>query len=323
MTHGYIAEGMARVAAFLPATATLEESIARAQTAERIGYDSVWTSQMPDARDAPIVLAAYAAATRTLKLGTGVLPIYTRHPTAMAQMAASLDEMSGGRFILGIGISHRVTVEAMWGMAITRPVDAMRQYLTIVKASLRDGSADFEGDQFTARWRYSAPRRPDLPIMISALSPKMLELAGEMADGVVLWMCSPGYIAQQVIPSVRAGREKAGLSLEGFEVVAVVPACVTPDRAAALDRFRTTVRFYSNLPFYRKALDAGGFKDQLESGEVSDAMLEELGGVGDEAAVLDAVRRYREAGTTLPAIMPIEGRFPAPGFEATLAAARA
>ena len=278
---------------------------------------------MPAERDAAIVLAAYAAATKTMKLGTGVLPIYTRHPTAMAQMAATLDELSGGRFILGIGISHRVTVEHMWGLSITRPVDAMRQYLTIVRASLRDGSAHFDGDQFTARWRYSGPRRPGLPVMISALSPRMLELAGEMADGVVLWMCSPGYIAQQVIPHVKAGREKAGLTMEGFEVVAVVPASVTSDRASGLDQFRATVRFYSNLPFYRKALDAAGFKDQLEAGEVSDAMLDELGGVGDEKAVGAAVRRYHEAGTTLPAILPIEGDFATGGYEATLAAARA
>ena len=276
---------------------------------------------MPDARDASIVLAAYAEATRTLKLATGVLPIYTRHPTAMAQMAATLDELSGGRFILGIGISHRVTVEHMWGMSITKPVEAMRQYLSIVRESLRNGSSDFEGDQFTARWRYSAPRRADLPVMISALSPKMLQLAGEMADGVVLWMCSPGYIAEQVIPAVKVGRHRAGLTMQGFEVVAMVPASVASDRKAALDRFRGTVRFYSNLPFYRKALDAAGFKDQLEAGEVSDAMLDELGGVGDEKAVRDAVRRYRDAGTTLPAIIPIEGEFETGGFEATLAAA--
>lgn len=314
---------MARIAAFLPATRSLADSVARAVTAERVGCDSLWTSQMPDARDASIVLAAYATATKSMKLATGVLPIYTRHPTAMAQMAASLDELSGGRFILGIGISHRFTVEYMWGLSITRPVEAMRQYLAIVRESLREGSSDFEGDQFIARWRYSAPRRSDLPVMISALSPKMLELAGEMADGVVLWMCSPDYIAKQVIPSVKVGREKAGLTMEGFEVVAMVPACLTADRAAALDRFRGTVRFYSNLPFYRKALDAAGFKDQLEAGEISDAMLDELGGVGDEKAVGDAVRRYHDAGTTLPAIIPIEGDFATGGYEATLAAALA
>src|SRR5262245_39338525 len=127
---------MDRTAVFNAAVRTLEESVARAKAAERLGFESVWTTQMPDARDAALVLAAYAGATERVKLGTGVLPIYTRHPTAMVQMAASLDELSGGRFILGLGISHKVTVEAMWGLALEQPVDAMRDYLTIVRSSL-------------------------------------------------------------------------------------------------------------------------------------------------------------------------------------------
>src|SRR2546421_10618297 len=152
---------MDRVAVFNPAVRTLDESVARAKAAERLGFESVWTTQRPDARDAALVLAAYASHTQHVKLGTGVLPIYTRHPTAMAQMAASLDELSDGRFILGLGISHKVTVEGMGGMSIHKPVEAMREYLTIVRASLVEGTCGFAGAHFTARWAYSAPRRPD------------------------------------------------------------------------------------------------------------------------------------------------------------------
>src|SRR6202035_1464076 len=122
----YIAEAMPRLAAFNLAVKTLDESIGRAQAAERLGFESIWTTQLPDARDAALVLAAYANATKHIGLATGVLPIYTRHPTAMVQMAATLDELSGGRFILGIGISHKVTVESMWGLHLDSPVDAMR-----------------------------------------------------------------------------------------------------------------------------------------------------------------------------------------------------
>src|SRR6202521_774182 len=136
---------MARLAALNNAVRTLEESVKRAQEAERLGFESVWLTQLPDARDASLVLAAYAAATQWVRLGTGVLPIYTRHPTAMVQMAATLDELSGGRFILGIGISHKVTVESMWGMKLESPVDAMREYLTIVRTSLREGGCAFDG----------------------------------------------------------------------------------------------------------------------------------------------------------------------------------
>ena len=300
---------MERLAAFSPAVRTLENSIARARAAEKHGYESLWTTQLPGARDAALVLAAYAGATERVKLGTGVLPIYTRHPTAMAQMAATLDELSGGRFILGIGVSHRVTVEGLWGLHLEHPVDAMREYLTIVRTSLREGGCSFEGRFFTARWAYSAPLRPDLPIMISALNPRMLELAGELADGVVLYMCPPSYIREHVVPAVTAGRQKAGKSLDGFEIVAAIDACVTSDRAAAHAVYQKTMDLYGSLPFYRKGMEAGGLS------------ADELAAIGDERHVRETIQRYRDAGATLPAVGPFAGHPGAAGFEATLEAA--
>src|SRR5256885_5848730 len=312
---------MDRVAVFNPAVRTLDESVARAQAAERLGFESVWTTQMPDARDAALVLAAYASHTQHVKLGTGVLPIYTRHPTAMAQMAASLDELSDGRFILGLGISHKVTVEGMWGLRLENPVDAMREYLTIVRSNLRDGGCGFEGRYFTGRGAYSGPRRPDLPIMISALNPRMLELAGEMADGVVLYMCTPAYIRDHIVPAIAAGRTKVGKTMDGFEIVAAVPVCLTSDRKAAQDVFRHTVARYANLPYYRKMMDASGLKAELEAGDVSEETLDQLAGIGDEEQVRAAVRLYQEAGVTLPGVGPFGGHQGAKGFEATLEAA--
>lgn len=300
---------MNRLAAFSPAVRTLDESISRAQAAERLGYESVWTTQLPDARDGSLVLAAYAAGTKRVGIGTGVLPIYTRHPTAMVQMAAALDELSGGRLILGMGVSHKVTVEGMWGLKLESPVDAMREYLDIVRTSLRDGGCSVDGRYFSARWSYSGPRRPELPVMISALNPRMLELAGEVADGVVLYMCPPSYIERQVVPAVRAGREKAGKALDGFEIVAAVDACLTSDRAAALEVYRGTLDRYGSLPYYRKAMESGGF----------DA--EELAAIGDQGQLAAALRRYREAGATLPGVGPFARHKGAAGFEATLEAA--
>lgn len=297
---------MPRIAAAIPPVKTLEESVRRAAVAEKLGYESVWTYQLPGTRDASLVLAAYAAQTERLKVGTAVLPIYTRHPTAMVQMAATIDELSGGRFILGIGVSHKVTVEGMWGLRLDSPVDAMREYLTIVRTSLVDGGCAFEGKFFTARWQYSGPRRADLPVMISALNPRMLELAGELADGVVLYMCPPGYIKDEVVPAVRRGREKAGKPMEGFEVAAAIDACATHDRAAALDLYKNTLDRYSALPYYRRAMQAGNFS------------ADELAAIGDGSQVRDAISRYRESGVTLPTIGPFGGR-----FEATLEAAAA
>jgi F420-dependent oxidoreductase-like protein len=312
---------MPRLAAFIDAVKTLDESVARAKAAEKLGYESVWVTQLPNARDAALVLAEYAHATQHVAFGTGILPIYTRHPTAMVQMAATLDELSGGRFILGIGVSHKVTVESMWGLRLDSPVDAMREYLNILRTSLRDGGCSIDGKYFSAHWAYSGPRRAEMPIMISALNPRMLDLAGEMADGVILWMCSPAYIRDHVIPAVTAGRRKAGKDLEGFEIVAAVPVCLTSDRAGGQEVFRQTVERYSNLPYYRKMMDASGFASELAAGEVSEAMLDELSGIGDERHVRAAISRYREAGVTLPGAGPFGGHKGAAGFEATLEAA--
>jgi F420-dependent oxidoreductase-like protein len=311
-----------RIAAAIDAVKTLDESVSRIKIAERLGVESVWVTQLPNSRDAALVLAAYAHATPRLAFGTAVLPIYTRHPTAMVQMAATLDEMSGGRFILGLGVSHKVTVESMWGLHLEHPATAMREYLEIVRTSLRDGGCSIEGKHFTAHWAYSGPRRAEMPVFISALGPRMLELAGEEADGVVLWMCSPAYIRDHVVPAVTAGRQKAGKTMDGFEISAAIPVCLTTDRAAGQAVFRQTVERYANPAlYYRKMMDASGFKAELEAGEVSETMLDELSGIGDEEQVREVIRRYREAGVTLPCAGPFGGHKGAAGFEATLEAA--
>ena len=245
---------MARLAALTNAVRSLDESVARAKEAERLGYESVWVTQLPDARDAALVLAAYAAATQWVRLGTGVLPIYTRHPTAMAQMAASLDELSAGRFILGVGVSHKVTVEAMWGLKLEHPVAAMREYVSILRASLVDGSAAVGGEHFSAHWTYSAPRRAELPIMISALNPNMLELAGEVADGVVLWMCSPDHIRTTIRPT-RAGWRPAHASAMAAPIAQPIRCTGPVIRSASSSATRSATipsivmtRVFSDIP---------------------------------------------------------------------------
>ena len=293
----------------------LANAVDRVRRAEQLGYDSVWLNQLPPNRDSLLVLSAYAQGSSRIGLGTHVLPIFARHPAAMAQAALTLDELSGGRFRLGVGISHRVTVEGLWGLRLERPLEAMREYLTILRSLIREGRADFTGRQFSAHVGYQAPRRPDLPIVISAVNPRMLELAGELADGVALWMCPPRYIAEVCVPRIRAGREKAGKTLDGFEVVASVPVLLTADRAAGLEQFRKAASRYAALPFYRSALDRA-FGERM-SDEPGDEVLDELGGIGDRRRVADAFERYRAAGTTL-LLAGIESA--GADFDATLAA---
>jgi 5,10-methylenetetrahydromethanopterin reductase len=306
-----------RLGVSFDAGSLLAPAIERAKLADHLGYDSIWASQLPPARETPLVLAAYAAATERISLGTAVMPIYTRHPTAMAQMALTLDEISAGRFRLGIGVSHQVTVEGMWGLRLVHPVEAMREYFGIVRSLVSTGSVSQEGEHFTARTAYLGPRRADLPILISALSPRMLELAGELADGVSLWMCAPDYIRDFVVPTVLKGRQKVGKSLEGFEVEAAVPVCLTSDRAAGLAVFRQTAERYASLPFYRKALDRT-FPDMSDS--PNDRILSALAGIGDRAELHSTIERYLAAGTTLPVLGPFGGHEGAAGFQATLEA---
>jgi F420-dependent oxidoreductase-like protein len=300
---------------------SLDTAIERARLAEQLGLDSVWVNQLPGTRDAAVVLAAYANATSRIGLGTGVLPIYTRHPTAMAQMAATLDELSGNRFILGIGVSHRITVESMWGLKLEHPVDAMREYVSILRSSFVEGSANVDGKYFGAHFAYQGKHRADLPIMISALNPRMLELAGEISDGVVTWMCSPAYIRDHVVPGVTAGRKKIGKDLTGFEIVAPVPVALTSNPEAGRAAFKETVERYATLPFYRRMMDRSGFKEQLDAGEISDDMVNQLCGVGAIEELRSAIQNYRQAGCTLVLLGPFSGHEGAAGFEATLEAA--
>ena len=194
-------------------------------------------------------------------------------------------------------------------VAVEDPVQAMREYVEIIRTTMREGESKFTGDHFTAHWTYSGPRHPDLPIVIAALGPRMLEQAGEIADGVALWMCAPSYIENEVVPRVRRGREKAGKTMDGFLIAASMAACITTDIPAALDAFRSTATVYSNLPFYRRALEGAGFAEDLAGGAPTDRMLLDLAGIGDEATVHAAIQRYRDAGANLPVIGP----FNAPG----------
>jgi F420-dependent oxidoreductase-like protein len=278
----------------LNAGSSLGRAVERAAEAERLGFDTVWSTQPPAGRDSALVLSAYAAATSTINLGTSVLPLYLRHPVSMAQTALTLDELSGGRFRLGIGVSHKAYVETMWGLQLRRPLDTMRNYVEIVRSLVTTGEADVQGPYFTARASYTAPRR-QLPIYISALGPGMLELAGEIADGVTLWMCAPDYIGTEVVSRVLSGRARAGKTLDGFEIIASVPVCLTADRAAGLEDFRVTVASYGSLPSYRRVLERA-FPDFTD--QPNDHILNELGGIGDEADVVKAIERYADAGAT-------------------------
>lgn len=276
----------------------------RARTGERLGYESVWLSQRADMADAPTVLTACAAATSGIGLATAVLPIYGRHPVAMAQMALTLDELSGGRFRLGIGVSHPSTVEQVWRLRMPPAIPSLRDYLTIVRQATAEGSVFHEGPWFSATWAYDGGPRPRLPIVLGAVNPRSLTLAGELADGVVLWLCTPDYLASHVIPNLAAGRARRGLDMAGFDVAAMIGATLTDDREAAIRGHRAMLASYVRLPSYGPMLRRSGFGRQVDAGHVDRVMVEALAAIGRESALSDRVECYRQAGCTLPVLSP-------------------
>jgi F420-dependent oxidoreductase-like protein len=312
---------------FVSVGRSLEQAVERVRLAESLGYDAAFVTHIAG-RESLTVLGAYAMRTERIRLGTGVIPIYTRTPANMAQTAATLDEISGGRIVLGLGVSHRVVVENWYGQTIDRPVAEMREYVAIVRAILRGEPAPPGEKWRTAFALAGMEARPGLPIHLAALSPAMLRLAGEIADGVILWLCNPNYIRDVVVPEVARGRERAGKELDGFEIVAAVPAALTDDVDGAYATMRSELLTYFGLPFYRTMLERSGFGEDIAAydaagGEaeamqraISERFLESLTAIGDEAAVRRGLERYRDAGTTLPCLGPISRT----DFDATLRA---
>lgn len=316
---------MTKTALFLNPGADLGEALVLARRADALGYESLWVTH-GIGRDALLVLSAYGQVAPRAGLGTGVIPIYPRHPALLAQEALTLSDISGGRLRLGIGVSHHASMETALGLPMGRPLEVMREYVLVLRAAL-SGSVRHEGARYRVAWQSGLPKLPAAPpILLAALSPKMLELTGEIADGVVLWLCAPDYIRDVAVPAIRRGRERAGKSLDGFEIVAAVPAALTVDRAAGSALFKAELTRYLALPFYRAMLEHSGFGAELRAYDrtprpeaVSDHLASGLGAVGDFSGLSAFVAAHRAAGVTLPAIRPIG--FPdAPHYRPTLEA---
>ncbi|WP_205698966.1 LLM class flavin-dependent oxidoreductase [Conexibacter sp. SYSU D00693] len=314
---------------FVSVGRSVDEALGRVRLVEELGYDQVFCTHINGA-ESLTMLTAYAAATERVRVGTGVVPIYTRTPATMAQTAATISALSGGRVVLGLGVSHRPVVEGWHGQTIDRPVSEMREYVAIVRAILR-GEQPPAGEKWQTGFQLQRQlQAPDLPIYVAALSPRMLRLAGEVADGVMLWLCNPEYVREVVVPEVRKGREAAGRTMEGFDVVAAVPTARVEDPAQAHAAMRKDLLPYFSLPFYRAMLERSGFGDDLAAFDaaapegpeamgnaISTRFLDVLCAIGDEDQVRAGIARYEEAGATTAAV----GAIAKTDFEAALRAA--
>jgi F420-dependent oxidoreductase-like protein len=307
---------MDRTGVYLIPGADFRLALELAPRVEAWGYESLWVTQ-GGGRDSFLVLAAYAHATSNIGLGNGVVPIYPRHPVALAQEALTLAELSHGRFRLGIGVSHRPMMRDALGLDMGSPLEAMREYMAVLRSALL-GKVEHSGARHRVSWQSAMPRLPEPPpVFVAGLSAKMLELAGEIADGVILWLCAPAYVREVAVPALVRGRAKTGRSLEGFEIVAAVPVALTADADAVAALFKEELARYLRLPFYRAMLCASGFAEDLAACDrdrerraspgaaMPDRLAAALGGIGDERVVREYVAAYRRAGVTLPAVRPI------------------
>lgn len=259
------------------------ELAARLATAEADGFASAWLPQIFSV-DAPTAFAATAAATTSIELGTGVLPTYPRHPLMLAAQARTTQAAVHGRFVLGIGLSHRIVVESMLGMSYDKPARHMREYLSVLGPLLRGEPVSFEGEVFRVNASLNIPAAP-VPVLVAALGARMLETAGRLADGTITWMTGPATVRDHIVPSIRRAAEAAGRPAP--RVVCCLPVMVTDDPDAARERAAQVFQVYGHLPAYRAMLDREG-----ASGPADVAI------VGDEATVRARIEAVAETGAT-------------------------
>ncbi|ABL80338.1 MULTISPECIES: LLM class flavin-dependent oxidoreductase [unclassified Nocardioides] len=313
-----------KLGAFVLRPPDATEAIRRFRVAEWEGYDAAFATQVNGA-DSMALMAAASVLTRDIEIGVGVSPIYLRTPTSMAQSAATLWDLSGGRIKLGLGSGHRLVMQRWYGAAMERPVAEMREYVAIMRGVL-DGEPLKKAD----RWASDMPlvgiaTAPEMPLLIGALSPAMLRLAGEVAQGVMVWLATPGYFEETVIPHVREGRARIGKTLEGFDVVASIPVAVTDDPESVRRLYVRQIAHNLRLPFYRAILERHGYLDDLalinevdayedlenpmpESAMdslASGALVRDIAAIGDGFAVVEKLAEYRRAGVTYAGINPV------------------
>jgi F420-dependent oxidoreductase-like protein len=261
---------------------------ADAVAAERDGFTSIWVPQIPGDFDAFVAATLMGQATERVEIGTAVLPIQTRHPIAMAQEVLSVQAVCEGRFVLGIGVSHHWVIEGQLGLPYERPAREMRNYLEVLNAALRGpGSVDVENDGYRVHSPLDVTDWAPNPVLLAALAPVMLRLAGEHAAGTILWLADERAVGEHVVP--RITQAAAAARRAAPRVVAGIPVALCPkdDVDAARGWANRALGHAEFSPNYQRLLDHGDAED------VGDILA-----AGDESAVIERLRAFRDAGVT-------------------------
>jgi F420-dependent oxidoreductase-like protein len=271
-------------AAALP-TATLEDVVAEAKALEAQGFAFI-TYPHVFGFDAMTLAAVVGRETERIELGTGVVPSPLRHPTAMAQQALTVQAACSGRFALGIGLSHQIVIENMFGLSYAKPARQMREYLRVLAPLLRGEAASFDGDIYRVQADLRVAEVESVPLLVAALGPLMLDVAGTLADGTVTWMSGLRTLSEHIVPSISDAARKAGRPSP--RVIAALPTALVSDLDSARAKANADFAVYNTLPSYRAMLDREG--DDCQPGDV--ALL------GNEGELRTCLARLRDAGVT-------------------------
>jgi 5,10-methylenetetrahydromethanopterin reductase len=273
-----------RIGIFGGEPAGIDEAVNAARTVAEQGFAGYWIPQI-FGLDALTTLAIVGREVPGIELGTAVVPTYPRHPMMLAAQALTTQVASHGRLALGIGLSHKIVIENMFGYSFEKPVRHMREYLTILMSLIHTGGASFTGETVSANGAINIPGATPCPVLVAALGPKMLELAGTMADGTLTWMTGAVTLAELTVPTIT--RAAAAANRPAPRIGASLPVCVTSDPDAARARAAKVFQIYGVLPSYRAMLDREG------SAGPEDAAL-----IGSETEVKAQIDRVAAAGVT-------------------------
>jgi len=311
---------MARLGIVLAPFATLPaaEFVAVARETEARGYHAAWTGEA-SGYDAITLMAVIASHTERLHVGSAVLPVQTRTPVVLGQSAATLNHLAPERVVLGIGLSSKVIVGDWHGLAFAPSLQQIREAVQIIRMVASGERVNFDGKYYRVKnFRLTAPPPPKpVRVVLAALGPEMLELAGEIADGVVLNWIPPETVPAS-IKHLEAGAKKAGRGLTDFEIASFIRTCVTDDPAAAREALARDITGYTTVDAYASFFRNAGFGKEVDavntawqagdrSGavkQVSPRFLDGLGVVGPEAFCRERIAEFARAGLTQPVIVP-------------------
>ncbi len=271
---------------------TLAETVASIRQADQAGVASAWLTSGGFGPDSLTTLAVAGSQTTQIRLGTSIAVTFSRHPIAMIQQAIAVNQVAPGRFRLGIGTSHRPTIENTYGLAFERPLEQLREYATVLQQAFHGGQMDFDGKRFKVHGR--VPNAPTIPVYLSALRSTSYELAAEVADGAISWVSPSAYLRDVARPALLAGAAKRGAGATP-RLVGHAFGLVADDEGAVKQLGRERLTTYTRSTFYQEMFAAAGHPE-ARNGIVSDDVVEDLVITGNEAKATAGIRRFLDAG---------------------------